>query len=786
MITNVVDVDAEKCKGETPDHYYLHYDDSGSLAGIRWKYGSEKAIRLSRAAKEVGACWDHESRYWIFPSGNIQAFLAESRKTHPDWPIVTNAGTRDSLNNLTYTVIEGERHAALFIPLPLPALGSYPFSSSRLIKATINRNEWLIVAGVNDTVSRISSVLGNQGARPAASNKMGKIINTQSKIQVKVTGWAVEIKCDLNNPFHYLAKPYQQYKWIGAYPSGVKTPIPWDGYIYITRKSWPEWKERLINAGLDWEGDSADDELRSSLKAVFETIPGWSSPASNGLILHDYQRRGIEFCASRGMRAMIGDEMGVGKTAQAIASAEAAQAKQILIVCPANARYVWEREVKGWGSGGEIHHTKTNTLLHLPPCRWRIVTYDQLITKAAGWEIEDSSDEASIRRAVPSLDIPKGKQYPKKIKLDQYCSSTPLFVQLYKRIKWMKNMNRLKTDFIEKLIKSSHDFLIVDEAHRAKNMSAKRTKAIKRLSMHAPQTLLLTGTPLRSNEHEAAALLSLLDSEAGQHLSRSRGYSIDDVRDYLSYLMIRRTKQEVLPELPEKTRQRIDIDRLDQDTMEDYEKAIGYAQQLHAASDVDPECRQKIQVAIEKARNLLGLAKVRGGEVSDIVEEVVDNKGCVVVFVAHHQVSDTLNQQIVEKGLKVAVLDGRTSQSKRAEIVDEFQNGGLDCLIAGINAAGESITLTRSDTVIFVELDWVPASLQQAEDRIHRIGQKSNCQIIHLIAMEAKLDEYMIEVLESKLKRIDQVLQEGQGSLIGETEQVRKVVFERILSTSGK
>ena len=121
------------------------------------------------------------------------------------------------------------------------------------------------------------------------------------------------------------------------------------------------------------------------------------------------------------------------------------------------------------------------------------------------------------------------------------------------------------------------------------------------------------------------------------------------------------------------------------------------------------------------------------------------------------------------------MVDGRTSGMARFKTEAAFQNGEIEVFIGGINAAGEAITLTRADTVIFVEMDWVPAALLQAEDRIHRVGQKANCLVLHLIAKFEgdapwatlqNLDVSLIDIIGSKMDRIGSVLDEDQSNLV--------------------
>ena len=100
--------------------------------------------------------------------------------------------------------------------------------------------------------------------------------------------------------------------------------------------------------------------------------------------------------------------------------------------------------------------------------------------------------------------------------------------------------------------------------------------------------------------------------------------------------------------------------------------------------------------------------------------------------------------------------------AERPPIVDEFQKQKLQVLVCGIGAAGESITLTTAATTLFVELDWVPAALAQAEDRTHRVGQARTCRAIYFTARtelgKSTVDAILLNVIEEKLALIEQVL----------------------------
>lgn len=764
----------------------------GQLQALSWLFDTDDS-GLYAMAKRRGGLWDREVREWTFSdSDKAQAMLDAIVKRHPDWPIIEGSSKPlPALAGISISrlhVVDGVEACLTPSPLPFYTTISGAVQAFRLNGANSRKELGLLIGSAVEIDLAINSMFG-QGAicNESLLKKWPTVRSTGSKLQVKVTGWAVQISCDLSNPQHYAIAPQQDYRWEGDYPFGVKVAVPWNGKIHTTRKRWPELKASILAAGLLYEGDDPDAEL--TIPTTFEAsrVAGWDTPAPNGHLLHAYQKAGAQFCAMRRMRALIGDEMGVGKTVQAIAAAEATSASRVVIICPANARYVWDREIQGWGGRGAVQHVTSQLDVLDLTARWHIVTYDLIATRSETWRFNDSDERKVFLTTFPEL-AGNIEHLNRKslIKLEEPLGETPEFNA--KRVAaWEKMMKRLRGELLEQILATGTPLVILDEAHRVKNKIAKRTQAIKRIAIGEAQILMLTGTPLRNNEHEAAVLLSMLDADAAAALSDAKnGYTIQDVKDYLSYFMIRRTKAEVLPELPAKTRQRIDIDNLDSDQMVAYREALEWARESYekaiGSGKSEAAARQAMQGGIEKARVALGVAKILGGAVGDLVKDVVESKGCCVVFCAHHRVSDTLKTQLEKERLKVAVLDGRTAQKERAALVNDFQEERLDVLIGGINAAGEAITLTRADTVVFAELDWVPAALLQAEDRIHRVGQRSNCQVIQLVARmpgRDNLDEIMVDLIGAKMARIGNVLDEDTTNIIANSIQTQ--LHERLL-----
>lgn len=798
MIKNVVAVAGNQLKTRVKAEYIkVTYDSDGNLIAISWLFDTEDCSLYQKAKGRKGV-WDYAIRGWKFPKTSVvQSFFDEIIDKHPDWPIIGRP-------NAPYMALAGVKFSRFklgndfevcLIPLPLPNLTRLDGMPSFYQVFMTEKKKAGVYIGSKSAVTAVADLMIGQGA--ICDNSLARkwpLDIVAGFVKVKINGWAIEISCDLNRPLHYLLAPEQKYRWQGFYPDRTSTAIPWVGKINTTRKFWSVLKTKIQSYGIEIEGDDPNEALLSSTSFDSTLVSGWDSPAPNGHLLHDYQKDGAQFCAARGMRALIGDEMGVGKTVQAIAAAEAVDATKILVICPVNARYVWDREIKGWGARGEIQHI-TNQLDEIDvSCRWHIVTYEQLTSKAQSWKFNNAAEEKAFvtlfRKHELVSQLKLLDKYPKKVSFDKWLDAVPLFADPNQIIAWKKMMQRLKEQLLEQFLSTKDLLTIVDEAHRAKNKTSKRTKVIQRIANHTDQILMLTGTPLRNNEHEAAVLLSLLDDGASTALSKEMGYTTQDVKDYLSHFMIRRTKADVLPELPEKTRQRIDISNLDHVQMKNYHAALANAQLKYQlaieAGQSDAQARQQMQGGIEIARTALGVAKVASGVVAELIIEVVENSlsACCVVFCAHHQASDALLEQLKKENLRPAIVDGRTQPKERAQIVEKFQNGELDVFIGGINSAGEAITLTRADTVIFVELDWVPAALLQAEDRIHRVSQKKNCQVIQLIAKieddEENLDHMMVELLNDKAALIGSVLDESTGNII--QGSIQSKIFKRLVS----
>ena len=312
--------------------------------------------------------------------------------------------------------------------------------------------------------------------------------------------------------------------------------------------------------------------------------------------------------------------------------------------------------------------------------------------------------------------------------------------------------------------------LILDEAHYLKNYKAKRTKAVlKHLVGRAARVVALTGTPIPNKPREIFPIVSSLapdlfgrsfDGFAKRYCDAhfdDFGYwntdgssNLTELQDKLrSTIMIRRQKEDVLRELPAKRYQTIVFDS-------DADKTARAAKlsdkpELNDLGGYDIEGSELGDMATQ--RRELGVAKVP--KVLAHVRDVLQSEDKALVFAHHKDVVRLLAEGLAEFG--VVTLTGETASEKRGEVVRDFQEGKARVFIGNIQAAGVGITLTAASVVIMAELDWTPASMDQAIDRAHRIGQRRSV-LVQLLVLDGTLEAYIADVYKAKREVVKSAL----------------------------
>lgn len=391
-----------------------------------------------------------------------------------------------------------------------------------------------------------------------------------------------------------------------------------------------------------------------------------------------------------------------GKTIQAIGVLnDDASLKRVLVVCPASLKQNWANEIKSW------------------------LLWERPVYIANGQWQDGAQDYGSII-VIINYDV-----------LEKH---------------------------LDKLTARPWDCVIFDESHKLKNPKAKRTQAAFKIK--ARRRIALTGTPILNKPLEIWSLCQQFDPTGlGQHFfgfakrycnahqnkfgwDFSGASNLDELQKYLrARFMVRRMKADVLTELPAKVRQVVALNLSAKDKAEiarieagvDYVEAIEALDKKTAAFD-----------SVAAIRKNIALAKVPAA--IEFVQEVLET-GPVVLF-AHHK--DVI-ANVLAAFPEADCITGDTPVEDRQSVVDNFQNGKIDLIVCSIHAAGVGLTLTRSSRVIFLELDWTPGIMQQAEDRCHRIGQRDSVLVQHLVA-DNSLDAHIAETLIRKQEVIEKAL----------------------------
>jgi SWI/SNF-related matrix-associated actin-dependent regulator 1 of chromatin subfamily A len=320
--------------------------------------------------------------------------------------------------------------------------------------------------------------------------------------------------------------------------------------------------------------------------------------------------------------------------------------------------------------------------------------------------------------------------------------------------------------------------VILDEAHYIKTLSARRSAAVH--SLRSVVRWALTGTPVLNRPAELYSVLYWLDplgwprkrdyykkfcgmfyGPRGLDISGATNLGLLRARLQRTVL-IRRTKAQVLSQLPPKRYQvleRAGAQETSRWSESVLEAAFGQNEDL---GEMPPEDffsrlgRLRFLAAgpmaehVATARRLLGVSKI-----SWAIEEIRDHLRTgepLVVWAWHREVLQALKKAFP----RAEAITGSTPSGARQRAVERFQEGRTNLFLGQIQAAGQGITLTRASTALFVEVDWVPANLSQAEDRIHRIGQQNPC-LYKFLVWAGSLDALVLQKVREKRKVLDEL-----------------------------
>lgn len=479
---------------------------------------------------------------------------------------------------------------------------------------------------------------------------------------------------------------------------------------------WAQTFGEQIAEGLLQEADELEIARTEAIASSKAQDAELEIPTLKGQLL-SYQKAGIVY-ASKARRCFIADDMGLGKTMQAIGTLEHTESYPAVVVCPPSLVLNWRDEINKWLPHRTVAYVTNRSEFPEP------LTYDVLVIGYSN--------------------------------IDHWCN-----------------------------LLTGHVGYVFDESHYAKTPTAKRTKSAIKMARSAPDdglVLCLTGTPITNRPAEYAAQLDILGrlNKFGGLWGFYRRYcgafrdrfgqwhvdgatNLEELNDTLrSLCYIRRTKEQVLSELPPVRHSRVIVAGTSA-AMKEYEEArkdivqylVDRARAVALEIGASPySAAVRTRIRAESHEHLMRMSILRRLAAKAKLEaafEWIDEKiaaGEKVVVAAHHRdIVNTISDHYC--GLKI---QGGMSVEEVQAAKASFQNGTIDeapVIVLSIQAAKTGHTLTAAQEVLFVELPWTPADVDQTYSRCHRIGQKGSVMSTYLLTA-GTIDEEMYALIQAK------------------------------------
>ena len=433
---------------------------------------------------------------------------------------------------------------------------------------------------------------------------------------------------------------------------------------------------------------------------------------------YDYQKEGIAYALQK-KRCIMGDEPGLGKTAQAIGTLTASGAFPALVICPASLKVNWQREFKKFGGVDAVILDDNNRGV-----------WQQLLT---------------MKRV-------DGKPMCQVI-ITNYESLKKFFVRRLIRQERF-TMKSIEFDERIRLFRS----VVIDESHKCKSNKTQQAKFVQGIAEGKEYVLELTGTPVVNNNEDLVQQLRIMDrlGDFGgyqkfvvrycQGLNKSSHVKELNLR-LRNLCFFRRQKKDVLTQLPDKTRSYLVTEISNRREYTDAEKDV--IKYLRDYKDADDEKLQRaIRGDIMVRMNILKQVSARGkiDSAVDIIHNTIDGGEKLIVFCFLKEVVAALKREFP----KAVTVTGDDNDRQKQYSVDKFQQDeACKLIILNYRSGGTGLTLTAASNVLFVEFPWTYSDCCQAEDRAHRNGQKNAVTCTYLLGQNT-IDEYMYNLIQTK------------------------------------
>ena len=458
----------------------------------------------------------------------------------------------------------------------------------------------------------------------------------------------------------------------------------------------------------------------------FKNIPEIPAPESLQPILRPYQTAGYQWLSylnDVGWGGILADDMGLGKTIQALTMLQYYKSStgniKAIVICPTTLIYNWENEIRKF-------------------------------TPTLTWQIHHGSMRSRDMDALQKANI---------------------IITTY---------GTLRSD-IQVLMKINYDYVVLDESQAIKNPASKVTKAACLLT--AKNRVCMSGTPLQNNTFDIFAqmnflnpgLLGTMEFFRNEFATPIDKFGEQEQKDHLRKLLfpfiLRRTKEQVAKDLPEKT-ETILFCEMEKEQRKIYD-AYRNSYRDKIMGTIDQQGIDKSQLTI-----LQGLMKLRqicdspailneqekfpnnSIKLDELSREITENIGehKALVFSQFLGMLALIRAKLQEEGIAYEYFDGSTNIVDRQKAIDNFQNNdNCRVFLISLKAGGVGLNLTAADYVYIVDPWWNPAVEQQAIDRTHRIGQTKNIFAYRMICIDT-IEDKILQLQERKRKLASELI----------------------------
>lgn len=491
--------------------------------------------------------------------------------------------------------------------------------------------------------------------------------------------------------------------------------------IYVDKFNLLHLENKIKNKRIPFiTGEEKINELIDNLKNKEENH---DVPKDLNAKLRDYQIKGYNWLKSienLGFGGILADDMGLGKTIQTITLLLSNKNKKSLIITPTSVVYNWKSEFE---------------------------------------KFADTLNVGVIHGSVSERNKVKDEYKEYDVLLTTY--------------------GTLRSDY-EWYEDKKFAFCIIDEAQNIKNKKSKISELVK--SIKANCKLALTGTPIENNLLELWSIFDFIMPGYLYNEERFKGKflsgddeSLKELKELISPFILRRLKEDVLDELPDK----IEKEYLIPMTFSQKQIYNSYMKEVKKKIKENKKIKDNKIVILSYLTKLRQLcldpslliddfkeesAKIKA--VKEIIKETIDSNKKIIIFSQFTSVLKKIGYKLEEDNISYLYLDGSIKAKERISLVDEFNNRDKNIFLISLKAGGVGLNLTSASVVVHFDPWWNPAVQDQATDRAHRIGQKNIVEVIKLISKDT-IEEKIIKLQEEKKELISKII--DGDTLSGET-----------------